>query len=643
MNPAADVRAGALPAPDAARAAEQLAAGLVAAWGSWCPTVSPDCDQVAFLSDRGGTPQVWLQPLPPADGDQQAPTARPIQVSADPVIEVSWSADGEWLACCVATGGGVRTEVWAIRPDGRDARRIAGGDGRHAELGPWTRAGQRVAVTMPAEQAEGGSAAFLADPASGALTPLAAGDLISVLDLSVAEQYVILKDGPRGKQFCVVVDRQADQDHPLLPYPATGSTDRAIIRPAPTDSRRQEVSGTPSEVSGEDPPLVAYLATDAALPRRQLVAVPLGPRGWRGQAGVLAPRDDAELEGLDADDAGRTLLLVWNVAGRSEVELVDAASGERHPVPDLPGTVVSGALISRDGSTALVAVEGPERPRELWALSVADRRWRRVSEVPRLPPGPLVTPTLETFAARDGLPLTGWLYRPPGLSGSGPAMLSLHGGPEAQERPTFNPQHQAVVAAGYTVFAPNIRGSSGFGRSFVHADDVHGRRDAFDDVLASRDLLVDRGLADPARIAVSGRSYGGYLTLAALAFTPGEFAAGVDICGMSDLHTFYRDTEPWIATAAYSKYGHPVRDRTLLRALSPIRFATNISVPLLVVHGELDSNVPLGESHQIVHRLRRLGRAVRYLELAGEGHEFRRADSRRALIRVLLEFLADTL
>ena len=113
----------------------------------------------------------------------------------------------------------------------------------------------------------------------------------------------------------------------------------------------------------------------------------------------------------------------------------------------------------------------------------------------------------------------------------------------------------------------------------MHADDVHGRRDAFDDVLASRDFLLDLGIADPERIAVTGRSYGGYLTLAMLAFSPGIFAAGVDICGMSDLHTFYRDTEPWIAAAAYSKYGHPERDHALLEALSPLRAAANIDVP----------------------------------------------------------------
>ncbi len=612
--------AAAVPVPALA-----LADALVDAWGSWGPTIDPDCRRIAFVSDRSGTPCVWVDDLP-YDGAQPAPVR--LHLSEDPVVAVSWSADGGWLAVCVATDGGVRTQVWVVRPDGTQGRRVAGSSEQHAELGPWTRSGHRVVVTVPGEHAGEPTTCFLADPATGALTTLAVGDLISVLDLSVDQEHVIIKDGQRGRQFCVVVDRDADADHPLLPFPATGSTDRAIIRPAP---------------EGEDESLVAYVATDAGLARRQVVAVPLGPHGWRGQAGVLAPRDDAELEGLDADDAGRLLLLVWNVAGTSELQLYDTRSQAVRPVPGLPGSVVSGALLSRDGSRVLLAVEGPERPRELWTVDVATLTWQRLTDVPALPDVALVVPTLEHLVGRDGLALTGWLYRVPGRVGRGPAMLSLHGGPEAQERPTFNPQHQAMVAAGVDVFAPNIRGSSGFGRTFVHADDVRGRRDAFDDVLACHDHLVTTGVAERGRVAVTGRSYGGYLTLAMLAFSPGVFAAGVDICGMSDLHTFYRDTEPWIAAAAVTKYGHPEHDYALLRALSPLHAVANITVPLLVVHGELDTNVPLGEATQVVAALRSLDRPVEYLQLDGEGHEYRRAGSRKLLHERILEFLTRVL
>ena len=622
-----------------------LARQLVDAWGSWGPNMTPDADRMAFISDRSGIPEVWVQDVPPAGEPVIAPLPEPrrIRLSDDPVVSVRWSADSAWLAVAVATDGGVRTQVWVVRPDGSGARLLAGNRELHAELGPWSRSGHRVVVTIPSTGPGVPSFSYLADPTNGELHPLAAGDLITVLDLSVEERLVILRDGQRGHQFCVVVDRVNDIDHPLIPESPAGATDAAILRPAP---------------EGEDLPLVAYVVTDAGLPRRQLLSMPLGPNGWRGKPVVLAERDDAELEALDADDRGRLLMLVWNVGGSSELELLDTITGASSMITGMPGRVASSPVLSRDGGSVILSIEGPTRPRELWRVDTASHEWTRVADGPRMPDVLLIEPTLESFTGLDGLPLSGWLYRArtpggptdsdllePSAVGSSPspAMLSLHGGPEAQERPTFSPQHQALAAAGITVFAPNVRGSSGFGRDFVHADDVERRQGAFDDVTASAQYLVRSGIADASRIAVTGRSYGGYLTLAALAFTPEIFAAGVDICGMSDLHTFYRDTEPWIGAAAYSKYGHPRRHRKLLKSLSPLRRVRDIRAPLLVVHGELDTNVPIGEAKQIVAALTRRGRSVDYLELAGEGHEYRRAESRVLLIERMLHFLVGTL
>jgi dipeptidyl aminopeptidase/acylaminoacyl peptidase len=255
----------------------------------------------------------------------------------------------------------------------------------------------------------------------------------------------------------------------------------------------------------------------------------------------------------------------------------------------------------------------------------------------------LVTPTLERFESHDGLSISGWLYRPPNGVPGGPAVVSVHGGPEGQERPDFHAQHQLLAAAGIVVLAPNIRGSSGFGRAFVHADDRYGRLDAIADVVVAAAWLADQGLADRRRIAVVGRSYGGYAVLMALTNFPGAFASGADICGMSDLTTFYRDTEPWIAKAAVTKYGDPEQDAGLLASLSPLRRVDRIRVPLLVVHGELDTNVPVNESHQLVAALGADGGDVEYLELIGEGHEYRRAASRRLLLATLARFLARTL
>jgi dipeptidyl aminopeptidase/acylaminoacyl peptidase len=115
------------------------------------------------------------------------------------------------------------------------------------------------------------------------------------------------------------------------------------------------------------------------------------------------------------------------------------------------------------------------------------------------------------------------------------------------------------------------------------------------------------------------------------------------VCGMSDFATFYRDTEPWIAAAAATKYGHPVEDEALLAALSPMRAIDDVTAPLLVVHGELDTNVPIGEAHQVVAALRERAHDVEYLELEGEGHEYRRASSQALLVRRMVEFVASRL
>jgi dipeptidyl aminopeptidase/acylaminoacyl peptidase len=217
----------------------------------------------------------------------------------------------------------------------------------------------------------------------------------------------------------------------------------------------------------------------------------------------------------------------------------------------------------------------------------------------------------------------------------------LHGGPEGQSRPGYSDVFPELLNAGITVLTPNVRGSGGFGRGFMHADDKEKRFAAIDDVAQCVRFLVDAGLADPGRIACAGRSYGGYLTLAALTFHSTLFAAGVSICGMSDLCTFYRNTEPWIAAAAYPKYGHPVRDRPLLEKLSPLRRVDALTAPLLVVHGANDTNVPFGESEQIVEALLEAGRPVRFLSFDDDGHGIDKRENRAVLTAAIAEWLKD--
>ena len=152
--------------------------------------------------------------------------------------------------------------------------------------------------------------------------------------------------------------------------------------------------------------------------------------------------------------------------------------------------------------------------------------------------------------------------------------------------------------------------------------------------------LVDAGLADPSRIGVSGRSYGGYLTLVALAWFPELFRVGVDVCGISDFATFYAETEPWIAAAAVTKYGDPQADAALLHELSPIHSVDTITAPLLVVHGAYDTNVPIVEAEQIVAALQERGASPGYLLFDDEGHEVHGVENRARFVREVVAWVA---
>ena len=318
------------------------------------------------------------------------------------------------------------------------------------------------------------------------------------------------------------------------------------------------------------------------------------------------------------------MALLWNINGASELQILEYADNTLHdPIP-LPGMVATELSISAGGSMVAMTVEGPDKPPTVELVDPRTREWERIDREPSS--GPLsAPPTLETITARDGLEFTGWLFRPPeGVESIG-AMMFLHGGPEGQGRPGYNEFFPPLLEAGITVFLPNVRGSGGFGRSFMHADDREKRFAAIDDVADAALFLVERGLAPADRLACCGWSYGGYLTQAALTFHPQLFAAGISICGMSDLNTWYRNTEPWIAAAAYSKYGHPVSDRELLDQLSPLLRAHALTAPLLLVHGLNDTNVPPSESLQMYDALRALGRTVEQLQFDDDGHRDRQA------------------
>ena len=296
----------------------------------------------------------------------------------------------------------------------------------------------------------------------------------------------------------------------------------------------------------------------------------------------------------------------------------------------MPFDVIMGMTISRDGRALAVTGTGAAEPMDVWTVDVASGAMRRVtnSAHPGVSLRDLVTPDLVKFSAHDGLGLSGWLYRAPDAPAAGPIVLSFHGGPEGQDRPLLRSDHQALLAAGISVLAPNVRGSSGFGKKFVHLDDGPLRVNGVRDIESCVRFVVDSGIGDPRRVGIMGGSYGGFMTMAGLTEYPDLFAAGANLYGIFNFETFFKHTEPWMATISKVEYGDPDTQADLLRSLSPIHKIDRVKAPTFVLHGANDTNVPVVEAEQVVERLRARGVPVEYLLFPDEGHGWRKIANR---------------
>jgi dienelactone hydrolase len=601
-------------------------------------SLSPDATAFAHLvDDDGGYPRAVQRFL----RGWRASSSRDVELPVDgPVSRVIHSADGQWLACEVAPEGGTRKQIWVVTtdPDDRMAWRIDREDTGTAELIGWD--GIQVAAILTGEDGVGRSC--LIDPIDGHRTVLDSRSGGRLVDAWAGAS--LIRVGPRGYHELIMLHDQSEIA--LLPSdPGSTTADGVILDDHHPRRLRCGPDGDetklyyPAKKHFDRGYVRALIRSENGCEHARLLEVTVTPDGV--SYFVVAERPDCDLDEFAVSDDLSTVALLWNVQGCSELQILwytDYTLDE--PIP-LPGMVASELSISAIGSMVALTVEGPSMPRTVELVDPRSRQWepldREPSRGPILPASATGTRP-ETITARDGLKLSAWLYRPTGTPAKG-AVIYLHGGPEGQSRPGYDEIFPRLVDDGITVLTPNVRGSGGFGRTFGHADDKDKRFAAIDDVADCVRFLIDNELADPHLIACAGWSYGGYLTMAAMTFHPGLFAAGIAIGGMSDLTTFYRNTEQWIADGAYTKYGHPVSDRELLERLSPLRRIDALTAPLLVVHGAHDTNVPVSESEQIVDALREAGRDVRYLLFGDDGHEIAKRQNRATLAAAIREWL----
>ena len=569
------------------------------------PTFSPDGKKLAFLSDMSGTPQVWTVPV---EG------AWPTQVTAfdDPVTGVSWSPNSEWLAFTIAPGGGMNSQIYVARADGSAVKRLTPGGKDNNWLSDWTPDGSKLTIASNRRSAETMDAYFV-DPATGQSEMVAELKGVGGIDsVSRDNRFIVIsRVQGRGDNNLYLVDRKSGTEQLLTPHTGPG-----------------EFSG---KISADG--RTVYLITNKDRDLTAFGRVRLRPNGDPGPIEIVAARGDAELDSFELDERGKSAALVWNKAGRSELSIVDLASGGKLDLLDLPLELMGSLTFSHDSTRLALVMSGSNAPPDVWVIDLAGPHSPTFWQVTQSPHAgvnleDLIKPELVTFPAHDGLQLSGWLYRPKGQHGAGAYVISYHGGPEGQERPSFRSDYQALLSQGIGVFAPNVRGSSGFGKKFVNLDNGALRVNGVKDIKACVDFLVKNGVADPKRIGITGGSYGGYMTMAGLTEYPDLFAAGADLFGIVNFKTFFEHTEPWMAAISTTEYGDPKTQGDMLDQLSPIFKLEKITAPTMVLHGANDTNVPVIEAEQIVKTLKSRGVPVEYVLFPDEGHGWRKTPNR---------------
>ena len=385
-----------------------------------------------------------------------------------------------------------------------------------------------------------------------------------------------------------------------------------------------------------------FAATNAGRETSAISRYDLASREW-----TLVVDSDRELE-CHGDDAGRWLLAHANEDGYSRLVLHDARTAAKAAEVLLPGHgVVEDPVFAPDGSKLAFRFSSPVDPGDVWVYDIGSGSLGRVTELQRpVALGGLREPELHRFESFDGEPVPVFLWEPDG-DGPFPVVVMVHGGPESQFRPAFLPSYtplqQHLVSRGYAVAAPNVRGSTGYGKRYEHLDDVRLRLDSVRDLAALHDWLFTRPRIDASRAVLYGRSYGGYMVLAGLAFQPERWAAGIECVGISNFVTFLENTAPWRLAVREPEYGSLERDRDFLLEASPLTHVDRIRAPLFIQHGANDPRVPLGETRQIHRALTEKGIRCELLVHEDEGHAIAKLENRIETFERAVAFLDEVL
>jgi dipeptidyl aminopeptidase/acylaminoacyl peptidase len=359
----------------------------------------------------------------------------------------------------------------------------------------------------------------------------------------------------------------------------------------------------------------------------------------------------SDVELMEQSPDGRILAFTVNRDGYSDLKLLSLEGMGARSIPlagESPSNslaIISDITWSNDSRYLAFTQSSSVSNTEIWIYDFAKSTMKRLTRVSMsgLTENAFSQERLVKYRSFDDLEIASYIYMPRETMSPAPLLVYLHGGPESQFRPAFSPLLQYFLHLGIAVGVPNFRGSTGYGRTFTHLDDVRKRMHTVRDVEGFLShLKSDPDISkkiDFSKVAAWGGSYGGFMVLGCLYDIPDAWAAGVDIVGIANFVTFLKNTGPWRRKLRMAEYGNPEKDYDFLTSISPVTNAAKIKAPLFVIHGNNDPRVPLGEAEQIAETMQKLGREVHLLKFESEGHGLHKVKDRIEGYSQAIDFL----
>lgn len=498
--------------------------------------------------------------------------------------------------------------------------------------------------TLPVFSRDGKRAAYTNNSRNGGDTDVYVVDTDAATTFSTARRvtettgtWEVLEFSPDGKRLLIMQYRALDDADLHLVDLATG--ERTQI--TPTQGKGSVIN---AGFGREDD--IVYLITDRYTDFNELYEVHIGSKD---APKPLTRSIHWNLEGLEVARDGSRIAIAVNEDGISKIYLLDMKWGNLEPVDLPPGIVGAMHFAPLNSNVLTFSIDSARSPSDVWQLDSHTRkltRWTR-SEVGGLDTSTFVEPEIVRYKSDGGVTVPSFIYRPKLQPGKrAPVLVIWHGGPEGQSRPNFTPFIQLLVNDfGMAVMMPNVRGSDGYGKSYLAMDDGVKREQSLKDIGATFDWVASQPDLDAERVGIYGGSYGGYMVLAAATFYPDRMKSVVDVVGISNIATFLKNTQDYRRDLRRAEYGDEriPEVREVQERISPLNHVDKIRAQLFVQQGKNDPRVPQSEAEQIVKAVRANGKTCWYLLGLNEGHGFVKKENRDYALVATVQFLRDTL